>query len=70
MHNSNKMFTCTFCRIRDYNHRISIYEYIFKKWRKDMDHSVMIKKPKVKISVLVMQRHNQMSIGVEGNKKH
>jgi hypothetical protein len=30
----------------------------------------MIKKPKVKILVLVMQRHNQMGTRVEGNKKH
>jgi hypothetical protein len=29
----------------------------------------MIKRPKGKISVLVMQRHNQMGTRVEGRKK-
>jgi hypothetical protein len=69
MHNSNKMVTCTFCRIREYNYNISRYEYIFKKWRKDRDPSVTIKNPKVKISVLIMHRHKQMVTGAEGNKK-
>jgi hypothetical protein len=30
----------------------------------------MIKKPKVKISVLVIKRQNQMDTGAEGRKKH
>jgi hypothetical protein len=35
-------------------------ECIIKKWRKERENLVMIKKPKVKISVLVMHRENQM----------
>jgi hypothetical protein len=70
MHNSNKMVACTFCKIKGYKHISSRKEWIFGTSMKERDPSVMIKKSKVKISVLVMQRHNQMGTGADGSKKH
>ena len=69
MHNSNKMVACTFFKIKGYKHISSRKEFIFGTSRKERDPLVMINKSKVKISVLVMQRHKQMGIRAEGNKK-
>jgi hypothetical protein len=59
-----------FCRIRGYKHIISIKEFIFKKWNKEREPLVMIKRPKDKILVLVMQRQNQMDTREKCIKKH
>jgi hypothetical protein len=46
------------------------YKNVFKKWKKERDIPAMIKRPKVKISELVMQRQNPTDTRVEGSKKH
>jgi hypothetical protein len=56
MLNSNKMVTCTFCRIKGFKHISS--ECVFNKWKKEREFPAMIRRPKVRIPELVMQRQN------------
>jgi hypothetical protein len=67
MHYSNKMVACTFCIIRGCKPISS--ECIFNKWKKERELPAMIKSPKVRISMLVMQRHNPMDTRPNRSKK-
>jgi hypothetical protein len=53
MHNSKKMVTFTFCRIKGLKHIIS--RCVFRKWKKAREPPVMIRRPKDRILELVMQ---------------
>jgi hypothetical protein len=46
-HNSKKMVTCTFCRIKGFKHINS--GCIFRKWKKVREPPVMIRRLKVRI---------------------
>jgi hypothetical protein len=46
MHNSNKMITCTFCRIKGFKH-IKL-GCVLRKWKKAREPPVMIRRPKEK----------------------
>jgi hypothetical protein len=56
MHNSNKMVTCTFYRIKGIKHISS--GCILRKWKKAKEPLVMIRRPKARIPGLVMQRQS------------
>jgi hypothetical protein len=68
MLNSDKMVTCTFCRIKGFKHIIS--ECVLKKWKKARGPPTVIKRSKARILELEMQRQNPMDTRDEGRKKH
>jgi hypothetical protein len=58
MHNSNKMVTCTFCRIKGSKHINSAC--VLRKWKKAREPPVMIRSLKAKIPEWVMHRQSPM----------
>ena len=68
MHNSNKMVTCTFCRIKGFKHINS--GCLLRKWKKEREPLVMIRRPKARIPELVMQRQSPMDAREKESKKH
>ena len=68
MHNSNKMVTCTFCRIKGLKHINS--GCILRKWKKAREPPVMIRRLKARIPELVMQRQSPMDAREKERRKH
>jgi hypothetical protein len=68
MHNSTKMVTCTFCIIKGLNNISS--GCILRKWKKEREPLVMIRRPKAKLPELVMQRQSPMDAREKERRKH
>jgi hypothetical protein len=67
MHNSNKMVSFTFCRIKGLKHIIS--GCVLRKWKKAREPPVMIRRPKAIIPELVMQRQSPMDAREKESRK-
>jgi hypothetical protein len=67
MHNSNKMVTCIFCRIKGFKH--IILGCILRKWKKAREPPVMIRRPKARIPKLLMQRQSPMDARGKESRK-
>jgi hypothetical protein len=68
MNNSNKMVSCTFCRIKGLKHTSS--GCILRKWKTEREPPVMIRRLKAKILELVMKRHSPMDAKEKESRKH
>jgi hypothetical protein len=66
-HNSNKMFTCTFCRIKRLKNLSS--GCVLRKWKKVREPPVMKRRPKPRILELVIQRQHPIDAREKKNKK-
>jgi hypothetical protein len=63
-----KWFLAHFAELRGCKSIIS--KCIFVKWKKEREPPAMIRRPEVRILLLVIQRQNPTDIGLEGSKKH